>query len=86
MKTLKSLSAPLGRFLHAPIVEIDAVASHMLDRKPVAGLEVALCRACALAEERVMLVEALEQDQRDRKRLLRCGPLTDDGRCRRRDR
>ena len=30
---------PVGGFLDAAIVEIDAVARHVLDRQPVAGLE-----------------------------------------------
>ncbi len=70
---------PLGRLVHAPIVEIDPVAADVLDGEPVAGLEVAFRRARALAEQRVVLVEALEQHLRDRARLLRAGLVANDG-------
>jgi hypothetical protein len=53
------------RFGDAAIVEIDAVVRDVADREPVAGFEMALGRARALAEQRVVPVEALEQDLGD---------------------
>ena len=66
----------LGGLVHAAVVEVDAVARDVLDGEPVAGLEMALRRARALAEQRVVLVEALEQHQRDGARLLGGRPVT----------
>ncbi len=42
----------------APVVEVDAVARDVADRKPVARLEMALGRARAFAKQRVVPVEA----------------------------
>src|SRR5439155_17242255 len=66
----------LGGFEHAAIVEVDAVAADVLDRKPVAGLEVAPRSARALAKERVVLVESLDECNGDRVRRVggRSGP------------
>ncbi len=61
---------PLGGLLHAAVVEVDPVARDVLDREPVARLEMPLRRPRAFAEERVMLVEAFEQRNGDRRRLL----------------
>ena len=63
----------LGGLQHAAIVEIDAVAADVLDGEPVAGLEVAARGARAFAEQRVVLVEALDQRHRDRLRGGRGG-------------
>ena len=54
-----------GGFQHAAVVEVDAIAGHMLDGEPVARLEVPLRRARALAEHRVVVVEAVQQQTRD---------------------
>ncbi len=62
---------PVGGLLHPPIVEVDAVAADVLDREPVAGVEMPPRRARALAEQRVVLVEAFEQRARDRAGLSR---------------
>ena len=70
-------------FVHAAVVEVDPVASDVLNREPVARLEVALGRPGALAEERVVLVEALEQELRNCARLARAGSLMEGLRCRR---
>ena len=56
----------LGRLLDAPVVEVDPVARDMADREEVAGLEMLLRGARAIAEQRVVLVESFEQRQRDR--------------------
>ena len=66
----------IGGFLDAAIVEVDPVAAHVLDREPVAGFEVASRRARALAEERVVPIEALDQRGRDRVRGLGGRQLT----------
>ena len=45
---------------------LKGIARNMADRKPVPRLEIALGDARAVAKERVVLVEALEQRARDR--------------------
>ncbi len=62
---------PVGGLLHPPVVEVDAVAADVLDREPVAGVEMPSRRARALAEQRVVLVEAFDQGARDRAGLSR---------------
>ena len=56
---------PLDGLGDAPIVEVDAVARDVADREPVTRLEIALRRARAVAEQRVVPVEALDEDLRD---------------------
>ena len=55
---------------HAAVVEVDAVARDVADREQVAGLEVPLGGARAVAEQRVVAVEAVEQRERDRARRV----------------
>jgi hypothetical protein len=54
----------------AAIVEIDAISNDVMDCEPIAGLEIALCGTSTLAKQRVMAVEAFEQDLGDRKRRV----------------
>ena len=54
-----------GGFQHAAVVEVDAIAGHMLDGEPVARLEVPLRRTRALAEHRIVVVEAFQHETRD---------------------
>ena len=49
----------------APVVEVDAITPDVSDREPVAGLEMPLGGARAVAEQRVVAVEALEDDPGD---------------------
>ena len=76
---------PVGGLLHAAVVEVDAVAADVLDREPVAGVEMPSRRARAFAEQRVVLVEAVDQDARDRAGLsgdaLCAGDGGGDGGC-----
>ena len=56
----------LDRLQHAPVVVIDAVAAHLADGAPVAGLEVLLRGACAIPEEGVVAVESVAHRNGDR--------------------
>src|SRR5205823_5543263 len=58
----------LDGFGAAAVVEVDAIANDVVDRKPIARLEITLGRACAVAKQRVMAVESFEQDLGDRQR------------------
>ena len=49
----------------AAVVVVDAVAGHVPDRAPVAGLEMMLGRARAIAEQRVVAVETFAQHDGD---------------------
>ncbi len=49
-----------------PVVEVDPVARDMADREEVAGLEMLLRGAGTVTEQRVVLVESLDQRERDR--------------------
>jgi len=55
-------------FADPPVVEVDAVADQVGDRAEVGRLEVPLRGACAIAEQRVVLVEAFDERLRDRAR------------------
>ena len=55
-------------FGHASIVEVDAVLRRMSDRQPVTRLEVPFGHPGAIAEQRVVKVEAVERCLRDRLR------------------
>src|SRR4029450_3096276 len=62
----------LGGLEHAAVVEVNAVPPQMLDREPVARFKMAPRRAGAFTEERVVLVEALDQRDRDSVRRVGC--------------
>src|SRR5206468_10966949 len=60
----------------APVIEIDPVVDDMVDREPVPCFEVALGGAGAIAKQRVMPVEALEQNAGDsERRIIRRGRI-----------
>ena len=48
------------RFHDPAVVEVDAVAGDVTDRKPVAGFEVAFCQPRAVAEQLVVAIEPVE--------------------------
>ena len=60
---------PRDRLHDATIVEVDPILRRVRNRQPVAGLEVAFGRASAIAEQRVVVVEALKGRLRDCRRL-----------------
>ena len=55
-----------GGFLDAAVIEIDAIARHMAYRAPVGGFEMVLGGARAIAEQRVVAIEAVAQHDGDR--------------------
>src|SRR5439155_7135432 len=60
---------PRHGFRDAAIVEVDAILRGVRDRQPVAGFEVALGGAGAVAKQFVVAIEALERRRRDCCRL-----------------
>ena len=74
---------PLDRLQDAPVVVVDAVARDVADRAPVAGLEMPLGGARAIAEQRVVAVEAFAQRGGDRARRVVGGGRRDRGEVRR---
>src|SRR5438067_950961 len=60
----------LDRFGAAAVVEIDAITDDMMNREPIACLEIAFRRTCTVAKQRVMAVEAFEQDLGNRQRRV----------------
>ena len=61
----------LGRLDDATIVKVDAISGDVLNREPIACLEMPAARPRTIAKERVVLVEADQEQESDGVRRLR---------------
>ena len=71
-----AVAQALDALVHAVVVEADAFLHRLVHAQPVALLETALGFAAGLAEQGVVLVEALDHGQGD---LVRVGAVKADG-------
>ena len=60
-----SMTQAFDAFVDAVVVEADALPDRLVHPQPVALLEAGLGRLAGFAEQRVVLVEALDQGKRD---------------------